>query len=74
MPERRLATGEPQVSNRRHRARDLCDLRAGHVARMIELFMIKAGATERVAARGHKQDQRPEAPFALGRANQLDEL
>src|SRR5438132_9293231 len=53
---------------------NLLNLREGHIAGTIQLFMIKAGLAKRIAARGHKQDYGAEPLFALGRADELNEL
>jgi hypothetical protein len=54
--QRGLTTRKPQVSDLRHCLRDLLNLFEGHVAWVIQLFVIEAGFTEGVAARRHKEE------------------
>src|SRR5438093_3333667 len=63
----RLAAGQPQIRNWRHRARDLFDLRKGHVAGTIQLFVIETSATETVAARSDEQNYCAETLFTFRR-------
>src|SRR5207244_12849002 len=72
--QRGFATREPKVSNLRHRARKLLNLRKRHVAGAIQLFVIETGLAERIAARGDKQNDCAETLFAFRRAQQLHEL
>ena len=73
-PEHRLAAREPEVCDGRHGLRNLLDLLEGHIARTIQLFMIKAGLAEGVAARGDEKNQRAKALLAPCRAQELNEL
>src|ERR1044071_2702727 len=58
--QRGLATREPEVCDGRHRGGDLFYLREGEVARAVQLLVVKAGLTLRVATRGDEEDDRAE--------------
>ena len=65
---------EPKVSYGRHRARDVLDLREGHVAGLVELFMIETGLTKRITARSDKQNHSAEPLLTIRGAEKLHQL
>src|SRR5215813_4039493 len=74
MPQSWLATGKPKISDSWHCARNLFYLVKGHIARLVQLGMIEAGLTKRIATRGHEENYRTEALFAFRGSHQLNEL
>src|SRR5688572_4578025 len=70
----RLAAGEPEVRDWRHRARDFLDLRKRHVAGVVQLSVIKAGLAKRVAARSDEKNHCAETSLTRRGAQKLYKL
>ena len=69
-----FTSGKPQVSDRRHGAGHLLDLFERQVAGLIQLFVIEACPTNRIAAGSNEENHRSEALFAFCRSQKLNKL